>query len=118
MILGQFDLALSDLYELECLLSAIDKREFEEQFYQKILAKAYIKMYSIYGIKNDYKKALTFFDKIKDCKILIETKIMEKINKDKELIEKRLTFEDKKQIADEFLKNGNLKEAEEKYLEI
>lgn len=118
MMLGQFELALSDLNQLESLLNAVDKRELEEQFYQKILGKVYIKMYAIYGIKNEFKKALIFIDKIKECKILIETKIMDKINKDKELIEKRLFFEEKKLIADECLKNGNLKEAEEKYIEI
>ena len=55
MMLGQFDSALSDLNELQNLLFAVDKRELEEQFYQKILAKAYIKIYAIHGIKNEYK---------------------------------------------------------------
>lgn len=116
MMLGQFDMALKDLFELESLLFAVDKRELEEQFYQKILAKVYIKLYAIYGIKNEYKKALNFIAKIKECQVVLETKIMEKINKDKELIEKRLNFEEAKLQADEFLKNGDLKEAEEKYL--
>jgi tetratricopeptide (TPR) repeat protein len=117
-MLGQFDSALSDLIELQNLLDTVDKKEFEEQFYQKILAKSFIKMYAIYGIKNEYKKALSYIEKIKDLKIIIETKIMDKINKDKELLEKRLIFEEKKILADEFLKNGNLIEAEEKYIEI
>lgn len=116
--LGNFELALRDLSQLESLLLTIDKREFEEQFYQKILVKTYIKMYAIHGIKNDYETALSYFDKIKECKIILDTKIMEKILKDKNLLEKRLDFDIKKKKADEFLKVGELKEAEKNYLEI
>ncbi len=118
MLLGEFDTALSDLQYLESLISGIDKSEIEEQFYQRILAKVYVKSYAIYGIKNDFKKSLEFFNKIKDCKILLEQKIMDKINKDQLMLENRLRVDTEKQAADELLKKGELKEAEEKYLEI
>lgn len=118
MLLGEFESALSDLQYLESLINAVEKSELEESFYQKILAKVYIKSYAIYGIKNDFKKSLEFFDKIKDCKILLDQKIMEKINRDKQMLENRLKIETEKLSADECLKKGELKEAEEKYLKI
>lgn len=118
MLLGEFDSALSDLLYLESLINAVEKSEIEEAFYQKILAKIYIKSYAIYGIKNDFKKSLEFFEKIKNCKVLLDQKMLEKISKDQLMLENRFKVEAEKLEADECLKKGDLREAEEKYLKI
>lgn len=118
MLLGEFDSALSDLNYLESLMNAVDKSELEEVFYQKILVKVYMKSYAIYGIKNDFAKALELFEKIKNCKIFLDPKMLEKINKDQHMLENRLKIEGDKQAADESLKKGELEQAEEKYLKI
>lgn len=118
MLLREFDSALSDLQNLESLIDSINKTEIEEAFYKKLLSKVYIKSYAIYGIKNNFKKALDFFDKIKNCKIFMDPKILEKIEKDKKLFENRLNVESEKLSADKCLKKGELREAEEKYLKI
>lgn len=118
MLIGDFENSLNDLMYLESLILGADKSEIEEPFYQRLLAMVYIKSYAIYGIKNEFKKALEFFDKLKDCKIILEEKILEKINKDKNMLEKRLSIEAEKLAADENLKKGLLKEAEEQYLKI
>jgi tetratricopeptide (TPR) repeat protein len=118
LLLGEFDSALYDLTYLESLIGTVDKSEIEEAFYQKVLAKVYIKSYAIYGIKNDFKKSLEFFEKIRNCKFFFDQKMLEKINKDQQMLENRLKVEADKQAADESLKKGELREAEKKYLKI
>jgi len=118
LLLGDFDSALSDLSNLENLINRVDKSELEEAFYQKILAKVYIKSYAIYGIKNDFKKAFEFFEKIKDLKVVLDQKMLDKIHKDQQMLENRMKVESEKIAADECLKKGELREAEEKYLKI
>lgn len=118
MLIGDFDSALNDLQYLRDLITIVEKTEIEDPFYQKLIIKTYIKTYAIYGFKGEFKKALESIEKIRECKAFLEEKILEKINKDQLLLERRLNAEPEKLNADELLKSGNLEDAEKMYLQI
>jgi len=107
--LGQFDQALNDFYKAIDLIDNIDKKERSDAFYDRINVKALSKIYAIHALRQEYQKAL---DVINDKLLLKEHAFpfiipedkWKKIEKDKNLIESRMSNEKLKEEGDNFFK--------------
>ena len=123
MCLGQFDQALNDFYKAIDLIDNIDKKERSDAFYDRINVKALSKIYAIHALRQEYQKAL---DVINDKLLLKEHAFpfiipedkWKKIEKDKNLIESRMSNEKLKEEGDNFLRQKNYENAEKIYNQI
>ena len=123
MCLGQFDQALNDFYKAIDLIDNIDKKERSDAFYDRINVKALSKIYAIHALRQEYQKAL---DVINDKLLLKEHAFpfiipedkWKKIEKDKNLIESRMSNEKLKVEGDNFLRQKNYENAEKIYNQI
>jgi dyslexia susceptibility 1 candidate gene 1 protein len=118
--LGEFDLALQDLNKLTYMIENIDAKEKEDMFYTKILIKIKVKSYAIHAIINNYTEALEIISTIltKDNTFILGDKALDKIRKDRQMIEMRLKSEEDKKEADNLIEQKDFEKAEEIYKQI
>ena len=123
MCLGQFDQALNDFYKAIDLIDNIDKKERSDAFYDRINVKALSKSYAIHALRQEYQKALDVINnklllKEHAFPFIIPEDKWKKIEKDKNLIESRMSNEKLKEEGDNFLRQKNYENAEKIYNQI
>lgn len=120
-LMGEFDLSLQDLNKLVYMLDNLDSKEKEDPFYTKLQLKAKIKSYAIHAILSDYNQALKIIDSIIELKenyYILTDKVIEKIVKDRQIIENRKFSEEEKIEGDKYMNSGKNEENYEKAREI
>lgn len=112
-------MAVKDLDKLRDQFATLKPEERDDVFFQKLLIKTHIKLYAVHAITQNLVEALSNIEKLEqDFVNFIDPKLMEKIKKDKLMIENRKQSEDPKNRADNFLRNNNSLEAKEIYKQI
>jgi len=96
--MGEFDLALKDINMIFELLRNLGENEGKDNFYLRILIKAYAKQYAVLAIKGEFDEALKYIELLFENKLLLDEKLLNMVFKDKQIIELRRDNLNKKVI--------------------